>query len=198
MKRRLAFLAVAGLLACGGAHAQNARRRAPRFGRAWWVKVSEREGEGFLSGYSDCTCSFKGPGSLGAATPVSLLAPKITAYYARHRASPETVIEVAAEINRSAPPQKAMPNDEVDTRRHGYYDGLWWLGALGGEEVGYVEGYMVCLGRAPTRRHAERLARAITAWYAHHPSREDRAIADVLMQMSRERQSKAGQARKPR
>ena len=124
------------------------------------------------------------------------MAPQITAYYERHRASAKTAIEVATAIDMSAPRRKAMPGDEIDTRPHGYYDDLWWLGAFGGEKPGYIEGYMVCLGRPPTRKKAERLARAITAWYAQHPSLDDRPIAGVLEDLLRAQRKSSAHPRK--
>ncbi len=42
-------------------------RPAPRFARAWRMKVLERKGEGSLSAYSDRTYSAAGGGSPGAA-----------------------------------------------------------------------------------------------------------------------------------
>lgn len=160
--------------------AQAPAHSRPEFGRSWWTHLSNNEGHGFLSGYSDCTYAVKGAAAAGANISVRDLSRRISTYFANHKGSALSVPELADRIDHSVPHPHPMPGSEVYTNPHGYYDGLWWKGAVYGEQPAYVEGYLVCLGRPTGLKGAQKTADGITAWYKQHPSREDRAIAYVL------------------
>lgn len=194
MRSKFALLATGILFSWGTLCAQSARRASPGFGRAWWTGASRLEREGFLNGYEDCQPDKAKANLPGWSHPIGDVVDEIDRYYRAEAGSKLGAAAVALEVAAKMAPYRELPGSEVYTSRHGYYDGLWWGGA--GEQVGYVEGYMVCLGQPPTRKEAERLARAITAWYAQHPSRVDRPIADVLEDLLRARRKCAAQPRK--
>lgn len=189
--------AVVVLIAVPGAAPGSGRRggkAGPAFGRGWFLAAPDREVSGFLNGYYDCLPQARLRQLPGWGIPDEAMVAKVYAFYERHRRSKLNAGQVALKLaaNTPAPPQ--LPGGEVYRGRHGYYDGLWWRGA--GQQVGYVEGYLVCLGHPPTREEAERLARAITAWYGRNPSRDDRPIADVLEDLLRARRKRSAHPRK--
>jgi len=180
MKKGIVVYVAVLLFSWVGLHAQTGGGPGLQFGREWWVGASHSERSGFLNGYGDCAPWEKGATIAWADLPVSDLSPRIDAYYAKHSKSTLSAPQVADSIGRSAPPPPSAADGEVYTNPHGYYDDLWWKGAFGDEKSGYVEGYLVCLGRPVTKPAGQRLADAITAWYRQHPSKDDRAIAYVL------------------
>lgn len=161
------------------------------FGRRWWFAVSEDRGQGFLNGYADCGAAAKGP-RLPGNDPISDLSSRITAYYEAHPKSREPVVPLAVKIDRNVRPQRRRPGDEVWTNPHGYYDGLWWNGA--GQQIGYVQGYLACLGWTIHAREAGHLAAAITDWYQRHPKKKDRPIAEILESLIKGRAVHGGAA----
>lgn len=205
MKRNLAVLVASALFSWGLIGAQGAPRAAPQskrpgekarpiFARRWFLGASDREVSGFLNGYYDCLPQPALRKLPGWGISDEAMVAKVYAFYERHRASRLDVGQVALEVaaNTPAPPQLA--GGEVHRGRRGYYDGLWWLGA--GQQVGYVEGYLVCVGHPPTRSETGRLVRAITAWYRSHPPREDSPIADVLEELLQARRKRSAHPRK--
>lgn len=173
MRKSVSLCALMLFVACAGSHAQTGARRSGQLGRRWWIGITEGERQGFLNGYSDCEAS-------GWGISESELSSRITAYYSSHRTSTIGALQLARKISRSVPPPPNLPGAEVYTNRHAYFDGLWWKGVPDDEDLGYVEGYLVCLRHPVTKPAAQRLADAITAWYRQHPDKEDRAIAYVL------------------
>lgn len=173
MRKSVSVCALMLFVACAGTHAQTGTHRSGQLGRGWWMGVTEAERQGFLNGYSDCEGS-------GWGISESELSSRITAYYSKRRASTLGVLQLARKISRSTPPPPSLPGAEVYTNRHAYFDGLWWEGVPVDEDLGYVEGYLVCLGHPASKAKAQRIADAITAWYQRSPSKEDRAIAYVL------------------
>lgn len=165
---------------CVGAHARPNGHVTPPPGRSWWVSAGPGERKGFLNGFLDCKFPTPSASVKGYGLSVPDLAARISAFYSGHRGSLLSVRELVEKIDGPAEPTPSLPGAEVYTNPHGYYDGLWWKGAASGEQPGYVEGYLVCLGRATDLKGAQKIADAITAWYKRHPSKEDRAIAYVL------------------
>lgn len=194
MKRRLGLVAIGVLFSWGTICAQGAHRTAPRFGRAWWMGASRHERKGFLNGYEDCQPDKAKATLPGWSHPIGDVVGEIDRYYRAEAGSRLSAAAVALKVAARMAPYRALPGSEVYTSRHGYYDGLWWGGA--GEQVGYVEGYLVCLGHPQTRGETGRLVRAVTAWYRSHPSREDRPIADVLEDLLRARRKRSAHPRK--
>lgn len=154
-------------------------RRVNQFGRQWWLSVSNDESRGFLDGYADCTFAEKGSAA-GADISVWELSARISSYYEKYKSSRISVPRLADRIDHAVPSQTRMSGGEMDNRPHGYYDGLWWKGASDNEQVGYVEGYLVCLGHPAGESESRKIANAITAWYKKPSSQEDCAIAYVL------------------
>jgi hypothetical protein len=104
----------------------------------------------------------------------------ISDYYHRNLHSTLNTAQVALRVAARLPGRPSQPGGEVYKGRHGFFDGQWWYESIAPEQLGYVEGYLLCLGRLTTASQAQKLATAITAWYKAHPSREERSIAYVL------------------
>jgi hypothetical protein len=161
----------------------------------WWLSISGREQDGFVSGYYDCyTYEYKGPDRY---TTKSFIEYRrlITEYY-RNEPSKQTLpVPEAIHQLRDRPGEKPAAG-ETTSGRHGYFDGLYWkqISALGGteKEVGFVEGYLAChaqlghnRGGAFSKAPAE-YAALITQWYGLqedgdiNEKREAVKVADVL------------------
>jgi len=168
------------LFSCAVIHAQTTTRASQQLGHDWWMSAGTGERHGFLNGYLDCKFPKPGASVKGYGLSVRDLSSRIAAFYAAHKESNLSVLQLVDKIDGPAPPPPSLPGAEVYTNPHGYYDGLWWRGAFGGEQPGYVEGYLVCLGHPVAKPAAQRLAEAVSDWYRKHPSKDDRAIAYVL------------------
>ncbi len=180
MSRLILICAAVALALSVGGSAQTPSRRSSQFGRTWWLTISYQNAEGFLDGYQDCLPSKAQRSLPGWSQTTETLIKRINLFYSRHKDSQLDAGQVALKVAAATPARATVSDGEVYTNRHGYYDGLWWKGSPGDEGLGYVEGYLVCLGRPATMPEAKRLADKITAWYRQHPSKEDRAIAYVL------------------
>jgi hypothetical protein len=180
MKRVALVYILTVLFSCAVIHAQTTTRATLQFGHDWWMSVGVGERHGFLNGYLDCKFPKPDASAKGYGLSVRDLSSRIDAFYAGHKDSDLSVLQLMDKIDGPEQPPPSLPGAEVYTNLHGYYDGLWWTGAFGGEQPGYVEGYLVCLGHPVTKPAAQRLADAISAWYREYPSKEDRAIAYVL------------------
>lgn len=188
MRRRLELFAVLILISISGLGAQTRKppgNTSPTFGRAWFMNASDREVRGFITGYYDCLPNPALRKLPGWAISDESMVKKVGAFYKRHKASRLDVAHVALRIAANTRPMPPPPGGEVYKSRHGFLDGLWWKGAMWGDQPGYVEGYLVCLGRPADNLAADKVVKAITAWYRQHPSREDRAIAYVLQDVLR-------------
>ena len=178
--KKVGFVCITVLFSCVLIHAQTTTRVTQQFGHDWWISTRTGEQHGFLSGYLDCRFPKPDASAKGYGLSVRDLSSRIDTFYARNKETNLSVPQLVDKIDGPAQPPPSPPGAEVYTNPHGYYDGLWWKGAVGGERHGYVEGYLVCLGQPIDKSSAQRLADGITAWYRQHPSKEDRAIAYVL------------------
>lgn len=181
MKRKIRFLIAT--LACSYGlvtHASQVPKSVPvTFGRQWFTSASGQEIRGFLVGYDDCLPNPAERMLPGWYLPTETLIHKIASYYDLHAHSNLDVGTVALKVAASTPKPPRSGGGEVYKNRHGYYDGLWWQ-TPNLERLGYVEGYLTCLGQPSSRNHSQGLVAAITSWYNKHPSKEDRPIASVL------------------
>lgn len=183
MKRQYKICIIAIWICFSGALAQprpTSRVTGDQFGRSWFMNASNGEIKGFINGYYDCLPDPAQRSMPAWSMPTVSMIDKITDFYAQHKVTNLNVGQVAFKIVANSPVSHPTPGGEVYTNRHGYYDGLWWKGASGDEQLGYVEGYLVCLKRPATNSESQRTTIAISNWYGQHPSKEDRAIAYVL------------------
>lgn len=183
MKRQCKICIVSILICFSGALAQpqpTSRVMGDQFDRRWFMNAPNGEIKGFINGYYDCLPNPAQRSMPGWSMPTKSMVDRITDFYAQHKATRLNVAQVAQKVAANGPVSHPAPGGEVYTNRHGYYDGLWWKGASGDEQLGYVEGYLVCLKRQAPKSESQRTAIAISNWYRKHPSKEDRAIAYVF------------------
>jgi len=186
MNRLLAIGIVLACFPCYASGRQHVKAAPTHFGRSWWVDLSDQNASGFVDGYADCLPPRRKGKQPGWNVTSKAMAEEITDYYARHPQSQLLAGRVLLKVAATTKGMPPSPGGEVYTNRHGYYDGLWWTQSRDNEQLGYVEGYLFCLGRLTSMSQAKRLADAVGAWYAAHSSREDRAIAYVLAEQMKQ------------
>jgi hypothetical protein len=183
-----------------GLFAQTQRHERSKYDGQWWLSVSPKEHDGFVSGYYDCyTYEYKGPDKYTAKS-FSEYGNLITGYYKNDAAKQGVLVSEAMHELRDRPGEKASPGGETTPDKHGYFDGLYWkqISALGGKEkqVGFVEGYLSCHAElvhnkgAVFSKPAEEYAALITQWYGFKEDtgdidekREPIKVADALFQL---------------
>jgi hypothetical protein len=192
------ILAVGAFLMSQGVFPQPQLHETPRYDGQWWLSITPKEQDGFVSGYLDCyTYEYKGPDKYNARS-FSEYERLITEYYTNGASKHGMPITRVLHQFQDRPGEKAPPGDGLNRDQHGYFDGLYWkqISALGGKEkqVGFVEGYLSChvnlsrnRGGVFSKARAE-YVRLITQWYGLNEDtgdidekREPAKVADVLL-----------------
>jgi hypothetical protein len=169
----------------------------PTYTGRWWSTAAPGERYGFMAGYFDCDrWDRKGP-SRYAAISIDAYRARVTEYFLENssRLAESVPSAMAHTAHRSTEP--VSKGGEINHDRHGFYDGVYWLGMYGGggvkEQLGFVEGYLACtamlpaVGRASYSRAPDEYRARIGEWYRFDPktgdtdpTRDKTKIADVL------------------
>jgi hypothetical protein len=182
----------ATLALCGSALGQRRgmEKKTMNYGGKWWLSVSALEQRGYINGDFDCDTW-----ELGDESAPNSTAEDVQKFVSQFYEDPPhwsvAVFRVIRmfDSHHAGPSKKSrVPDGEMWSEPHGYWDGLWWKGAgypntL--EQLGFVEGYLACYqggAHSPkgtfSKSPAEYVS-LISGWY-ERTGKEDAKIADVL------------------
>jgi hypothetical protein len=180
-----------------GVLAQTRDRGGAQYDGKWWLSISAKEQDGFVSGFYDCyTYEYKGPDRYTVKSFAEYRR-LITGYYQNDTSKKNLPVSEVMHQFRDRPGEKPATGGETTRGQHGYFDGLYWkqISALGGKEkeVGFIEGYLSChselvrdRGGVFSKPPAD-YAELITQWYGLKEDtgdidekREPAKVANVL------------------
>lgn len=164
----------------------------------WWSKVSVREQEQFLWGYTDCEWdSLNRPAPYAGKYYLSYakLRLEITKHYQMgqpHLKEPVgsviTTVLQHPNLNKRTPPE----GGEAWTEKHGFFDGLFWKGGTIEEQRGFVAGEIACFNtyaasRAYFPKSSDEYVALIDKWYSTTGHDENAKVPDVLLRFAQKR-----------
>jgi hypothetical protein len=162
----------------------------------WWVRASQEEREGFVTGFVDCY-KFEVKGAAPFERSTVAYRDLVSDYYGQNASRlTEPVTSVLPALG-ARPGDEAPAGGETWPEPHGFYDGRYWVQvwAVGGanQQLGFVEGYLACNHALAQNRNgvfskpADAYRALISQWYQFDPrtgntntERDKEKIADVL------------------
>jgi len=173
----------------------------------WWLLLTSEEQTGFVNGDADCYVF-----ELGKKFRNSQSAPDVAQlvsnFYRDSTEARSASVYAAIRIVDSLPPlRQPAPGGEQWKERHWYFDGDWWRQGTPADRLGFVEGFLACLGagkkdvRATFSQSPAQYVALINRWYALNqetgdvdPKREDAKIAGVLFKFRDRRDATPAQS----
>ena len=133
-----------------------------KYDSAWWQSTSQDERTEFIAGYLDCATYDMGESKLADAQ-WNVIEPKITTYYtSQTESNRQTVPSLILRLGLSS--HSADRGPELNTERHGIFDGDYWRQITPSGRAGFVEGYIACRTSKPGQKQ-KRFAAHSATWY---------------------------------
>jgi hypothetical protein len=175
MRVQRCLMIVAVLATCMGSAAQpspsgaSSHRSKSQYDGTWWLAANPGETSGFINGVADCM-TWEAHKQGYSATPEQL-GDKITAFYKANPGSKSATVLEAWQRVSSSPKQVPVPKGgEAWNNPHWYLNGDWWAQSGQTEQIGFLEGYLWCMGTQVEEPHPRYSKPASFYWEKSTPS----------------------------